>query len=598
MKITHIHASNFLGARAVDVPLAKRINLFAGANGAGKSSLRDAIALALTADLGRVSLKKEAGQLVTDGADVAAIALTVDGRELFVSITAAGKVTDKAGGLESPALRFALDGQRFARLEPKERRAFLFDLMGLSAGSDAVRERLLAKGCDKARVERVIPLLRAGFDAASKEAKEKATQAKGAWRALTGEAFGSEKVKTWRAAAPAYDAARGKELTTQLQHCDAALEQWQQQVGKLQAEQARRAQLQAKLPALDEHAGRLERIETKLEADKKGLADAEKAVHETAVAAGKAPRTGLLHELAWAVDNLLLHGDSLGDDPQDRRILAALAAYEREHGKVQRSEPEHDQEAAARLPGLRNSRDLMDRSVANGQRDQAAALQARDEAEAIRAELAETFDVASLDEARTKVADLKAKREQLVKQADALKALKLLAEGAERKTEEASKHAADVAAWDAIGDALSPNGVPAEMLGEALDPINDRLAKSALDAEWPRVGVDADMTINVGDSARAYGLLSESEKWRCDAMLAEAIAHLSGTKLLVLDRFDVLDVQGRGDLIAWLDILASDGEIDSALIFGTLKAAPSGLPETIAAHWIENGVLGLLREAA
>ena len=97
---------------------------------------------------------------------------------------------------------------------------------------------------------------------------------------------------------------------------------------------------------------------------------------------------------------------------------------------------------------------------------------------------------------------------------------------------------------------------------------------------------------------RAYNLLSESEKWRCDAMLAAAVAQLSGVRMLVLDRFDVLDLPGRADLIAWLDILAADGDIDTALVFGTLKALPAQLPDTIAAHWIADGVLGQLREAA
>ena len=93
-------------------------------------------------------------------------------------------------------------------------------------------------------------------------------------------------------------------------------------------------------------------------------------------------------------------------------------------------------------------------------------------------------------------------------------------------------------------------------------------------------------------------LLSESEKWRVDAMIAEAVSHLSGLKLLVLDRFDVLDIQGRTDLLAWLDILAANGEIDTALIFGTLKALPGELPATIGAHWIEAGVMGKLKAAA
>lgn len=83
-----------------------------------------------------------------------------------------------------------------------------------------------------------------------------------------------------------------------------------------------------------------------------------------------------------------------------------------------------------------------------------------------------------------------------------------------------------------------------------------------------------------------------------DAMIAEAIAHISGVRLLVLDRFDVLDLKGRDDLIAWLDILAQDGEIDTALIFGTLKGLPAQLPETVDAFWIDNGVVGQMEAVA
>lgn len=123
------------------------------------------------------------------------------------------------------------------------------------------------------------------------------------------------------------------------------------------------------------------------------------------------------------------------------------------------------------------------------------------------------------------------------------------------------------------------------------------MADHRLVARWTQGWTDwhdenDDQSASTGDGGAAEGDDDE------DPLLAEAIAFLSGTRLLVLDRFDVLDLQGRGDLLAWLDILASDGEIDTALIFGTLKAAPSNLPETVAAHWIENGVLGQLREAA
>lgn len=159
----------------------------------------------------------------------------------------------------------------------------------------------------------------------------------------------------------------------------------------------------------------------------------------------------------------------------------------------------------------------------------------------------------------------------------------------------------DVQQWDAITEALAPDGIPGEMLAEALTPLNERLAYSANEAQWTRINVGKDMSIYAaeeGAQPRDYALLSESEKWRADAMIAEAVSHLSGLKLLVLDRFDVLDMAGRADLIAWLETLAQDNEIDTALIFGTLKALPAQLPDGIEAYWLENGVTGQLKEAA
>ena len=81
-------------------------------------------------------------------------------------------------------------------------------------------------------------------------------------------------------------------------------------------------------------------------------------------------------------------------------------------------------------------------------------------------------------------------------------------------------------------------------------------------------------------------------------MIAEAVSHLSGVKLLVLDRFDVLDLKGREDALYWLDGLAQDGDIDTALVFGTLKAIPAQLLPSMEGFWIENGTAGAIKEAA
>lgn len=45
-------------------------------------------------------------------------------------------------------------------------------------------------------------------------------------------------------------------------------------------------------------------------------------------------------------------------------------------------------------------------------------------------------------------------------------------------------------------------------------------------------------------------------------------------------------------------LLTEGAEIDTALVFGTLKALPGGLPDSMQAHWIDGGVVGQMREAA
>ena len=147
--------------------------------------------------------------------------------------------------------------------------------------------------------------------------------------------------------------------------------------------------------------------------------------------------------------------------------------------------------------------------------------------------------------------------------------------------------------WETIAAALAPDGIPSQMLGEALGPVNGRLVDSAFETGWPNAHITADMEICA--DGRPYALLSESERWRVDAMIAETIAHLSGEKVLVLDRVDVLDLHGREDLLFWLDDLASSGEIDTCLLFATLKAIPAKLPERAEAVWIENGIAKRLK---
>lgn len=598
MRIRNLFIRDFLGAASVDVAVEHPVTLFCGANGSGKSSIRDAVALALTADLGRVSLKKEAVALIRDGADSAVCELTdSDGDTYGVTITRAGKITEThKGRAADPVLSYVLDAQRFAHLDATARRAFLFGLMGVKTDPGDIARRLEALGCHIGKVSRVVPLLRSGFDAAAKEAKAKATEAKGAWRAVTGETYGSEKAKTWAAVVPKYDASAAKALATDLGHCDVAIEQWQRAAGKAQAEEQRRGELRAKLPALKEHAARVGRIEDKLATDETELVRLSADLAAAQAAAGAAPRVGLLHDLARSLNAVVLLGAVDRDSVVGAEADRALQTYESQNGKLNASGG--DPAARERLPDLSEAYRLTCSAVAHDKRDLQAAQQAKDAAAAMEAELAEVPDASEAAEAKQQLETLKLQRAEVVKKADAMKSVKAAIDAAEAKTKQAAQHLEDVAQWDAIGDALSPDGIPAEILSAAIGPVNERLGLSAADTGWPCPVITDDMSITA--DGREYRLLSESERWRVDAMLAETVAHLSGARLLVLDRFDVLDLSGRAELLGWLDVLAEAGEIDTALVFGTLKSAPAILPTTIGVHWIESGVVGqpALKEAA
>lgn len=610
MKITRISAQNYLGIRAADIALDRPVQLFAGRNGAGKSSLMEGIRHALTGETVRVSLKKEYASLLTEGAESGFVEVLSDGGAYAVALP-----SGKGAASGETALPYLLDAQRFASLSPDERRAFLFGLMGLSSSGDAVKKRLADRGFDDARVALVLPLLRAGFDAACKEAQNRARDAKSAWKTVTGgETWGKDKSAGWRPAALPEGAAKAPGLLenarAKLAEADGALATAQQALGAARsAAQAREEQEQQRVQ-LEERAGRIDRIRAKLAKDEAELADWEQKVADAKAAAGGAKKNRALLEDAVlrglaevAAEFLTIAETSTGivvsesgeilewDQGLMNRARAHVSEYRAQSGAA----PAEDAQSASKLAEYEKARDLLKSAVANGRRDLAAAEAA--EAQLVELDKAAAGgDAQNFDELREDVQQKTEARDAWRADVAKYQALTEQAARQEKVVAEAARHHADVLAWLEIADALSPDGIPGEMLTEALDPINQRLLRSSEASNWERVVIHTDMLVTCG--LRPYALLSESEKWRADAMIAEAVSYLSGLRLLVLDRFDVLDLTGRADALEWLDALTEADEIDTALVFGTLKALPGGLPDSMQAHWIDGGVVGQMREAA
>jgi len=569
MKISAITAKNFIGARDVDLKLSRPVLLICGKNHSGKSSIAQAVRMALTGEPSRVVLKKEYKQLVSDDAEVGYAVVEHDGGQSAITIPNGSH--EQAGSRRpSELLPFVLDAQRFASLDANERRKLLFALTGISIGGPEVVSRMLERGCDPAKVDIIAPHLRAGSDAAHKEAQAKARDAKAAWRAVTGETYGGVKAAIWRANAPAPAGANKlPETRDALSRLDQQIEANTGTLGDMTGRAKRAAEQSRKLSELREKAGKYARIADKLARDEAELKQWEEKHAEASRCAG--PR--LPDEPTYDCPNcgtVLRHSHANG----------ALVEFT--------PPPPVDHEAAGNLREYKQAADLMRRSVENGKRDMGAAdAAAKTLAEIEDAGLAEAPNTGELDTLKAATDDLKQQRSDLQKAIRELEDSERAAQQADNRTADAAKHHGDVQQWETIAAALAPDGIPGQMLGEALGPANGRLVDSAFSTGWMNVAITSDMDITA--DGRAYALLSESERWRVDAMIAETIAHLSGEKLLVLDRVDMLDIEGREDLLFWLDELASSGQIATALLFATLKALPANLPDNIEAVWIENG---------
>ncbi|MFK7088654.1 AAA family ATPase [Chromobacterium violaceum] len=595
MKISRIAVKNFQGLQAFDLPVRAPLLMFSGPNGAGKSSLRDAIAMGLSGAPTRVSKKKDFGQLVHEAHQSASIEIDLaDGRRSVTALPGdgtkfAGKQIEDENKARA-ALQYVLAPQQFAAAGADERRGVLFTLTGCVAGADEVAKRLAARGADSTKAEAVLPLLRVGFPAAEEDARNRAKEAKGAWRGVTGETYGDKKAETWRADKPVVDEQQLLQAEQGLDVVDGEIAQAQRKLGELQAQHQAGAGRVAQITKLQELASKVPSIERKLAADELDLANVRDEV--VAITTGPAPRVGLVHDLARALNLSLTMAIPFGDMTAEQRghlksAGATLEQYAAEHGSLADDGVPPSAADLARLPQLQHSLAMMDRAVANDHRDLQAAKDAATQLQALQnTEGAETVTDTQLQAATQQIDELKARRKQLAADLDAMRASQRAAAEAYKKTAAARQHHADVQAWTLIADAMAPDGIPGELLNDALRPVNDLLFELAKLAGWARVQLSRDMDITA--DGRLYGLLSESEQWRADTLLALTLAKLSGLKLVVLDRFDVLDLTGRGDLLDLLYALAEDGTIDTAVVCGTLKKAPDsdGLMES---YWVQNG---------
>src|SRR5690606_38738123 len=106
---------------------------------------------------------------------------------------------------------------------------------GVQFSGKVVAEKMIDRGASEAKVNEVLPMLRSGFPAAMEAAKDKAKEARGGWKATTGETYGSAKAETWQAEIPESSSKHHAELQNQLEDLNHDIKELATEVGAARA---------------------------------------------------------------------------------------------------------------------------------------------------------------------------------------------------------------------------------------------------------------------------------------------------------------------------------------------------------------------------
>ncbi len=602
MQIHQIDIDNFQGLRHAALAVSEPLVLVSGGNGAGKSSLMDAISIALTGLPRRVSLKKDMGQLVTEGKKKGAIAIHTRDGEYGISLPS-GKGVHMT---DNSMLPFVLDASRFAGLDGKERRKALFELTGASANPNTIGQRLIDAGALPAMVEKVKPLLRSGFPAAAEQAKSYASEARGAWKVLTGENYGSDKAEGWEPEQP--DVIVTEEQITAAAEALAVLEQDLTEATETlggHREAAAQAQQQAgRINELSALANDRPKYQTAVDQALADLSHWQEILEKTrAMATGTGRREGLIHDLARALSSFEEIVDTSEGYRDDKglitpwfntraadRLRPAMEQYRKEFGVEEEGDSEHNPaEVAKNVSKFETIVKNLQAKADTCQRELDEAIGAVSKLEELQKSQATVPPADAIQNAEQAIAELRQQRDSARAKHEALSdAYKAIAE---RKTviTQAAEYHADVQAWVMIAEQLGPNGIPSQILSEAIGPMNELLADMSARAGWPQASINTDIEIEC--AGRLRGLLSESEQWRVDTLLAVAVAKLSGLGFVLLDRFDVLEPASRPQALKLLIGATRDGTLNQAFMAGTMKAPMDKLPPGVQQVWIEDGII-------
>jgi len=535
-----IEIKNYRGIESAGLELSP-IALIAGVNGSGKSSIAQGVAAALTQNPAPIAgiTKTAAGQLLRDGSKRGSC--TVGDANGHVTVNWPGASVSH-NGVIPVASAVACGLISIADMKPKDASVAMMAIIK----ADPTREQYdtaLSVLSDGMREQVWQAITADGWDDAHKRAKERGIKIKGAWEALTGEKYGSQKALTWR---------HRNHIDDEAGYLEAAQSDLESAIANQATDQSRVDFLNRQVADHATASGLLPELQSDLAAKQDAYNNA-----RTAAAALPRPEQAEQtvncphcagHLVVISKTDVRAPTAGLSDKENAARTLAI-------------------QTATADLQQLQKSLDL---AVQDLQLAQNAIRTGNNAAATLKSMPAGTSTAADIADARQRVAEI----------TDRI--------AAAQATGKAATYHKQIADNDTVLAVLAPEGLRKTVLSEKMGELNKSLAGMAAAAKWPVVALDDDLNATLG--GRAYILLSESEKYRVRVVLQLVLSGMDGSEVAVIDAADILDKGGRNGLFA-----AIKHSKLKALVCMTINTqtdvpnlAPSGIGRS---YWLAGNVL-------
>lgn len=513
-----IDARAFRGLEAASLEFETTI-LIAGRNYAGKSSLLRAVAAALSSvdipylgldDSGKTKAlmpKAQAGALVKAGMDTGTVTVEQDGSSVSVSWP---KCERKTTGKAPPqASAFATGLVSVLSMSDKARAKFFTTLLDINPTRDDLAWGKIGDDLDKDALDLIWKFVEEkGWDIAYTEVRERIARLKGQWEAIANTPYGDKKAEGWFP--EGWDAAAMG--STSMDSLSATVTTAKQTLERMIAgkavESSKVTQWQAQAN-YDEAADKQAEITSK-ETELKKL-EAELAAIPSPTAKEKSVACPHCTK-AVVIDGVSLRKPRPAPDLNEQTANTIKADKLRLAINV-----------------LKNA--LQDLRVHQRRHDAAMIL---------KAEAQKQID--ALPENDTPEHEVEAARE-------ALRIAELKVNAFTNKSK-ADQTLESIKRNQVIAEALGPEGVRKTKLVSSLKGFNKLMGELSTAANWPDVYVDTSLDIRYG--GRHHALVSESERYRINAVLQMAIAEADKSQAVIFDGADILDTNGRNGLLAML----------------------------------------------